>query len=158
MNKYEEKQALRKARKTRYAEKAEKFHQESENVYQQARKMAEVIPFGQPILVGHYSESRDRNYRKKINRLDDKAHELSLKAAYYEEKANTQSNAISSDDSEAISKLEEKLKSLEADQERMREINRLYKLDGESILEKLSDAEKSAVLANLQVWQRIMME
>ncbi|MBP2657188.1 MAG: hypothetical protein H6Q69_220 [Firmicutes bacterium] len=27
-----------------------------------AKKMAEYIPFGQPILIGHHSEQRDRNF------------------------------------------------------------------------------------------------
>ena len=31
-----------------------------------ARQMAGAIPFGQPILVGHHSETRDRRYRDRI--------------------------------------------------------------------------------------------
>lgn len=32
-----------------------------------SNEMASVIPMGQPILVGHHSEKRDRNYRNKIH-------------------------------------------------------------------------------------------
>ena len=35
--------------------------------------MASVIPFGQPILVGHHSERRDRSYRDRIRSTEDRA-------------------------------------------------------------------------------------
>ncbi|MEE8059026.1 MAG: DUF3560 domain-containing protein [Pseudomonadales bacterium] len=41
--------------------------QESQTVYKRAKDMAPVIPFGQPILVGHHSEHRDRRYRDRIH-------------------------------------------------------------------------------------------
>ena len=57
---YELKRTLRlerlRARATRLAS-------ESEGARARASQMASIIPFGQPILVGHYSEKRDRNYR-----------------------------------------------------------------------------------------------
>jgi hypothetical protein len=34
-----------------------------------ADQMAEHIPLGQPILIGHHSENRDRRYRERIHRL-----------------------------------------------------------------------------------------
>lgn len=49
--------------------------------------MASVIPFGQPILIGHPSEQRDRNYRDKIHNTFGKAFAMQDKAAYYEDKA-----------------------------------------------------------------------
>ena len=33
-------------------------------------KALSVIPFGQPILIGHHSEKRDRNYRRRRPRGD----------------------------------------------------------------------------------------
>lgn len=57
MNSYEAKQAARKAR---FEERAEQASAESASTYNRARDMAQAIPFGQPILVGHHSETRDR--------------------------------------------------------------------------------------------------
>lgn len=49
--------------------------------------MASIIPFGQPILVGHHSEQRDRNYRDRIHNTFGKAFAEQDKAAYYHSKA-----------------------------------------------------------------------
>jgi hypothetical protein len=51
--------------------------------------MASIIPFGQPILGGHHSEKRDRNYRDKIHNTYGKAFELQDKVGYYKDKAET---------------------------------------------------------------------
>jgi hypothetical protein len=37
-------------------------------LYDDAHRMADAIPFGQPILDGHHSEGRDRRYRDRIHR------------------------------------------------------------------------------------------
>ena len=147
MNHYEKKRADKKGY---YATKAKKLRQESNEVYEQASSMAKSIPFGQPILIGHHSESRDRSFLKKYCRLYDKSHELSKKADYYEEKANTVSNVISSDDEDAISKLELKLKKLIDSQNRMKEINKHYRKEGKAYLDKLMSDEKEAVIINLR--------
>jgi hypothetical protein len=75
--------------------------------------MASVIPFGQPILVGHHSERRDRNYRGRIHSTYGKAFALQKAAEEAERKANTTSNAISSDDPDAPDKLAERIATLE---------------------------------------------
>ncbi len=41
--------------------------------FARARAMSDRIPFGQPILVGHHSEGRDRNFRARIGRTEDRA-------------------------------------------------------------------------------------
>ena len=64
MNHFEEKRA---ARIQRLIERANKKEAESNFRFEKAHNMASVIPFGQPILVGHHSERRDRNYRNKIH-------------------------------------------------------------------------------------------
>lgn len=69
--------------------RAEKATQQSDILYTQAKKMASIIPFGQPILVGHHSESRDRSYRNQISNKFDKAFKEQDKADYYTEKAAT---------------------------------------------------------------------
>lgn len=126
MNSYEEKI---EARRERYLAKAEAARQESHERYQRARKMGEAIPFGQPILIGHHSEKSDRAYRKRMWGHYDKAHELSEKAAYYEDKAESVGRGgISSDDPDAIQKLTEKLEKLKKEQEAMKAANRAIRL------------------------------
>ncbi|GGC42724.1 hypothetical protein GCM10011386_38710 [Parapedobacter defluvii] len=109
--------------------RAKKNEQEAESLYKRAEEMAGVIPFGQPILVGHHSEKRDRNYREKIYNTYGKSFEKQDKATYYEEKAETiESNtAIFSDDPQALQKLEAKLKELQDNQDFMKATNRFIK-------------------------------
>jgi prefoldin subunit 5 len=110
-NNYEQRQD---ARRERYEERAAELRQEAQATYDRARKMASVIPFGQPILVGHHSEKRDRNYRERIHNTFGKSFALQDKAAHYEQKAaSVGTGGISSDDPDAIDKLTEKLAELE---------------------------------------------
>ncbi|RZJ78795.1 MAG: DUF3560 domain-containing protein [Chryseobacterium sp.] len=50
-------------------------------------EMASAIPMGQPTLIGHNFEKRDRNYRNKIYSAMGRSIEKSKEAAYYAEKA-----------------------------------------------------------------------
>ncbi|MGP4001737.1 DUF3560 domain-containing protein [Streptomyces sp. 8N706] len=52
---------------------ADRAAQNADALSEKARSMAGRIPFGQPILVGHHSEQRDRNYRERIHRTQGKA-------------------------------------------------------------------------------------
>lgn len=122
MNKYEQKQA---DRRERLMDRAESAAQESNAVAETARKRLEAIPFGQPILIGHHSERRDRNYRAGIGRLHEKAFALSNKAEHYERKAaSVGTGGISSDDPDALVKLRAELADCEANQERMKAANK----------------------------------
>jgi hypothetical protein len=60
-------------RADRLEDRADKAHTRSDAALTQAQGMASGIPFGQPILVGHHSEKRDRNYRERIARKFDTA-------------------------------------------------------------------------------------
>lgn len=138
----------------RYEELAEKHQKESQQRYQTASKMASAIPFGQPILVGHHSEKSDRAYRKRIDNNYGKAFEHADTAQHYQDKLEgIQSNtAISSDDPDAISKLEQKLEGLEHNQAEMKRINKIIrstqKLEGETrvkaVAEKANISESTA--------------
>lgn len=125
LNWYEEKQARRK---DRYLELAGNAAIQSSVNYSRAVKMADAIPFGQPILLGHHSERRDRNYRAKITKNFEKSFEQSSKAEYYENKAASVGKAgISSDDPDAILKLQKKLTRLEKSHEIMKSVNKIVK-------------------------------
>lgn len=122
MNSYEAKQ---EARKARLEDRAAKARAEGESTYQRARSMGQSIPFGQPILIGHHSETRDRNFRERIHNTYGKAFALQDKAAHYESKAaSVGTGGISSDDPEAIAKLRAELEGVEQSQERMKAANK----------------------------------
>ena len=122
MNQYEAKQ---EARRERLQERAAKKRQQSDSLAASASKDAAAIPFGQPILVGHHSEKRDRNFRGRIQRRFEKAHELDQEAKALEGRAaSVGTGGVSSDDPDAIDKLREHLAEREAKQERMKATNR----------------------------------
>src|SRR3990167_728583 len=147
MNAYESKQ---EARKQRLLDLADRMQAASNSAYQQARRMADATPFGQPILVGHHSETRDRNYRARIWRTQDRCLELQRKAEYFRGKAaSVGKGGISSDDPAAVSKLREELAKLEAQQARMKAINGAHKsfLKNPESLDRstLSEGDKAKV-------------
>lgn len=119
----------RAAKVERFKELAQKSLNEHKKLYDKAHKLSSCIPFGQPILVGHYSENRDRNFRKKIHNTYDKSFKVLDKAKYYENKAkNTENNnAISSDAPDAIQLLEEKIQKLTEKQEFYKLVNKKYR-------------------------------
>ncbi|WP_446471510.1 DUF3560 domain-containing protein [Xenorhabdus stockiae] len=117
-----------KARRERYKNLAEKAEENSQIYYNQAKNMASYIPFGQPILIGHHSEKRDRNYRNKINNKFEKSFKLLNKVKHYEQKAaSVGTGGISSDDTEAITKLKTKLEKCIKSQNVMKECNKIIR-------------------------------
>ena len=126
MNSYEERQ---QERKERYLQLAEQAEQESRSAWREADKMAEAIPMGQPILVGHHSERADRAFRDRIDRKHHKAVELDNKAEYYRHKAESVgTGGISGLDPDAVVKLEKELEKRIKAQEEMKAANRAVKM------------------------------
>ena len=126
MNSYEAKQ---QERKERYLQLAEQAEQESRSVWREADKMADAIPMGQPILIGHHSERADRAFRNRIDRKCHKAVELDNKAEYYRHKAESVgSGGISGLDPDAVTKLEKELEKRIEEQEHMKAANRAVKM------------------------------
>ena len=122
MNNYERKQAQRKEC---YEDKSTELADQSQQAHARAREMASLIPFGQPVLVGHHSERGDRNYRDKIHNTFGKAFRLQEKAAHYADKAAAVgTGGISGDDPDAIEKLRAELAEVEQHQERMKQVNK----------------------------------
>lgn len=124
-NAYEQRQEERKAR---YEELADKARRESAAAHDQASRMASVIPFGQPILVGHHSEGRDRRYRERISNTYGKSYQLSQKASYYDQRAESVgTGGISSDDPAAVVKLRAELEQHERQHALWLAINKAHK-------------------------------
>lgn len=122
-------QERREARIERLENRAERLNTESDASLTGGRQMFDVIPFGQPILVGHHSEGRDRRYRARAAAKMEKGFELHKAAtAARQRAASADSNrAISSDDPEAIVKLREKIEDAEMQQRRMKAVNGTYR-------------------------------
>ncbi|NOW95837.1 DUF3560 domain-containing protein [Mucilaginibacter sp. SG564] len=109
--------------------RAAKSQAESTRLFERSDQMASAIPMGQPILVGHHAEGRDRRYRQSIHDTMGKSVAMQKKAEYYNDKAYgiENDNAISSDDPQALQKLREKLNSLQALQTFMKAANKLIR-------------------------------
>lgn len=130
-------------RRKRFAEKkqrridrahelAEKHKIAAESRYSAYRGIADRIPLGQPILVGHHSE---RGHRADIKRMDNHIKKMSehLDAAKHFEKraeAAESSRIIQADDPDAIDKLNEKVEELEKTRDEMKRINQEFKRVG----------------------------
>ena len=101
-----------------YQAKSEKHELEAQERRENANKILRAID-GQPLLIGHHSEKRHRADLKRMDNNFRKAYESQEKSDYYEYKAKAaqENNSISSDDPEAIQKLEEQLERLERTRE-----------------------------------------
>ncbi|MBV8176842.1 MAG: DUF3560 domain-containing protein, partial [Verrucomicrobia bacterium] len=99
----------------------------------------EMIPPGQPILVGHHSESHHRAQLKRIDRHFAKAKEHHDKAEYFRRRAAAmESNrAIFSDDPDATEKLVDKIERLKNRQGLMKRANQLIRKDDREGLAEL---------------------
>lgn len=136
----------RKQNRIEFAQaQAQKNRKKSDDLYQQASKMSAVIPFGQPILVGHHSEKSDRNYRNRIHNTFGEAFEAMDKADYYKNKAESieANTAIFSDDPEALQKLKEKLISLQSSQDFMKAANKCIRSKDKETFLKLPHATEA---------------
>jgi hypothetical protein len=117
-------------------------------LHTRADTMAAVIPLGQPILVGHHSEGRDRRYRARFGRLYEKSFEALARARELSRRAAAVgTGGISSDDPDAIAKLGEQLAAAEADIARMKAVNAAHKryLRAPESIDRapISDADKA---------------
>lgn len=112
-----------------------------------ATERASIIPFGQPILVGHYSEGRDRRYRAGIARGFERSFEHADAANRHEQAARgleeQLATSIYDDDPDAIERLKEKLAGLEGKRERMKAANAAYRREHKAELAGMTPYERS---------------
>ena len=121
----------RLAKAERLREWAETRERKSAAAFQGVRQIADGIPMGQPILVGHHSEKR---HRRDIDRMDrgmrrgiehqDKAKDMVSRAGNIEEAVD---RAIYRDDPDAIARLTAKLAELEGRRDRYKAENAAYR-------------------------------
>jgi hypothetical protein len=132
------------------ADWAEGAREKSDAAFATAAKRAEAIPFGQPVLVGHHSEKRDRNYRARIHAGMDRGVAELRKAEGHESKARGLAAALDrsiySDDPDAPDRLREKIEQLEASRRTMREANAAFRRSGrEGVVALLGEARTAEV-------------
>lgn len=146
----EEYQAKRDARYDRLLLAADKAQRAGDSSAHQGNQMFSFIPMGQPILVGHYSEQRDRNYRERAHNKLRKGFELHQRAETLRQRAESMKDntAIFSDDPQAQEKIEDRIARLEKRQDLMRTTNKLIRKDDDQGLLDMGFSE--ALIAKLK--------
>lgn len=129
--------AKRDARYERLVASANRAAQQSEQAWNASNKIASVIPLGQPIMVGHYSEKRHRRAIAQIQSKARKGYELYKQSQELKSRADAASNngAIYSDDPSAVEKLEAEIAEKELEVNRMKAINKWIRTKDERYLE-----------------------
>jgi DNA repair exonuclease SbcCD ATPase subunit len=136
----------REQRVEKLREWADKREAKATAEYDASHAATAMIPFGQPILVGHHSEKRHRNAIARSDRAmrasfenASKAAEMQSKAANIEAAAD---DAIYSDDPDAIERLTEKIAGLEAERDRRKAINAQFRKDHKTELKAMTAYER----------------
>ena len=124
----------RTARIERMRGKAAKLNAASEAARASSQRIADRIPVGQPILIGHHSQRRHERDLKRIRKSFSKSVSLATAAADLNRRADraAKSTAVSSDDPDAVDKLREKLARINAARERMRAANAAIRAGGDA--------------------------
>lgn len=131
----------------RREEWAESRREAASAAFSSARETASNIPLGQPVLVGHHSESKMRNLYNGIARKMDAGVESAKIADLHESKAagirEQLDRCIFSDDPDAVDALQARVAELEEKQEKMKAANKICRNT------KTTEAEKSVALREL---------
>lgn len=158
----------RRERLERKLEKREewsgKARARSEARFGTASRIADAIPFGQPILVGHHSEGRARRDQARIHSNMDKGVAESKLATHHASKADgierMLDRSIFDDDPDAIEALEARIAEQEADNVRTKAINKAWKKGGADAVRAaglMTEKEIARVLHIMKLcpWMRI---
>lgn len=115
----------REARIERLEDAAARKRSEAASSFKRIEDIASIIPLGQPILVGHHSEKRNRRDLKRIDAGMRRGVAAQREAAELERAAQmaARNDAISSDDPEVLTKLRAKLAALEAERAQIKATN-----------------------------------
>lgn len=137
----------KKERKLETYERLKDKHEHlSADAYRQSKQISRLIPFGQPIMVGHHSEGRHRRDVAKIHSKMGESIRHQETAEHYAHKLeilNSNTGPISSDDPDAIAKLEAKLADMQHCQEEMKTANKIIRS------KKLSNEQKQQQLIQM---------
>ena len=107
------------ARRDRLERRADKKRSDAAAARKRSDDITDHIPPGQPILVGHHSEKRHRRDLDRSHQAMRRSIEADKEAKRLQQRAaSVGSGGISSDDPDAIAKLEAKVRGLEEERER----------------------------------------
>ena len=133
------------------SEWAGKAEARSEARFGAASAIADRIPFGQPILVGHHSEKRARRDAEKIHTNMDKAVEEHKLAQHHEQKADGLARQLAKnifdDDPDAIEQLEARIAARIAAGEKAKAINKAWRKGMASVGSQAARAEQLGAAA-----------
>lgn len=117
----------REARVDRLREWAEKREAKAAASSAAVRVIADGIPFGQPILIGHHSQRHAERDRDRIwSGIERTAEHMNMAERHTSRADNIEAQldrAIYSDDPDAIGALRERIATLEAERERTKALN-----------------------------------
>lgn len=134
---------------------ADKRRDNATQRFQAAHAATEMIPMGQPILVGHHSEKRHRAAIARSDANMRKGVESSNMASHHESKADgieTQlDRSVFSDDADAIEQLEVRIAEREAERDRWKAYNASCR-KGKADLSLLSEDQQADIQSYAKVW------
>ena len=139
----------REAKAERLHEWAEKREAKAEANFAAVHQLADAIPLGQPILVGHHSEARARRDQDRIYGGMRRGVDNAQKATSMEARAQgieaQLARSIYDDDTDAAEKLAERIAGLEAKRDRIKAYNATCR-KGERDVSLLTEAERGDLL------------
>ena len=146
----------RQARADRLREWAGKRGFKAEAAEAAARDLADHIPFGQPILIGHHSEGRARRDAERIRGGLDRAAQDAATARDMNRRATNiegqLAESIYSDDDDAVPRLRVKIADLETERDRIKAYNATARA-GAPELTLLTEREQRALLGSARYGQ-----
>ncbi len=117
------------ARKVRRLEWATRRDRKAEAGFSRAHSIADAIPLGQPILVGHHSEAHARKDQERIHSGMSQGCESQAMAEHHRSKADgiqqQLNHSIFSDDPDATERIEDRIAHLEAKREARKAVNKI---------------------------------
>ncbi len=150
----------RKAERRR--EWASKADGRAERRFDAARRLADRIPLGQPILVGHHSERHARKDAERIRGNMGKGIEESKLSESHASKADgiegQLDRSIYSDDTDAVQALEARIEERQAEVERCKAINKAIRAGAgweARLAPPLTEKEKAELLSLARAWGNV---
>lgn len=138
---------------------AEKAETRAAQRFAAARAISDLIPLGQPILIGHHSERRARRDADRIHANLSKGVQESDLAAHHAAKAEglerQLGQSVFSDDADAIQQLEARIAERTAQLERRKAINKEIRRGPgweARLAPPLTEAEKAELLSLARAW------
>jgi len=150
----------RKAERRR--EWASKADGRAERRFDAARRLADMIPLGQPILVGHHSQRRAEADRDRIHRDMGKGVAEAELSRSHDSKADgiegQLDRSIYSDDTDAVQALEARIEERQAEVERCKAINKAIRAGAgweARLAPPLTEKEKAELLSLARAWGNV---